>query len=185
MSAAAISVRACAPRDLKALVAMCEALNAHSGLPTGRFDARALRSALFGKNAFLFADIAEAAEIEDGRPSPIGYALSHDAFMTDLGERGMYVVDLYVEPAWRRAGAGRLLMAAAAARAKTRSGVLLWWASLPANWTARRFYAALGSSDERIHSHSLSGRAFERLAASGAPKVARRSVRPAPARRRA
>lgn len=164
---AIISVRSAAPRDLKALIAMCEALNAHSGLPTGRLDPKRYRAALFGRSAFLFADLAEAAESGEEGSSIVGYVLSHDAFTTDYGERGMYVVDLYVEPGWRRAGVGKRLMAAAAARAKARGGTHLWWASMPSNYPARRFYEALGATDERIHSHALFDRAFERLANAG------------------
>lgn len=161
-----ITVRECAPRDVKALVAMCDALNVHSGLPAGRLDPKHYRAALFGKKAFLFADIAEGAT-DGGKPSPIGYLLSHDAFTTDYGERGMYVVDLYVEPEWRRAGVGRKLMEAAAARAVDRGGSHLWWASMPGNYRARRFYASIGSTDERLHSHAVFGKAFEKLAAKG------------------
>jgi GNAT superfamily N-acetyltransferase len=164
-----ITVREGAPRDIKALLAMCDALNAHSGLPTGRLDAKEYRAALFGKSAFMFADIAEA--VEDGaKPAPVGYALSHDAFTTDHGERGMYVVDLFVEPEWRRTGTGRRLMEAVAARAKNRGASHVWWASMPGNYRARRFYANLGATDERVHSHAVFGRAFERLARSDRPR---------------
>ncbi|MGE0409505.1 MAG: GNAT family N-acetyltransferase [Amphiplicatus sp.] len=162
-----ISVRRAAPRDLKAIIAMCDALNAHSGLPTGRLDAKSFRAALFGKNAFLFADIAEAVDADDARASVAGYTLAHDAFTTDFGERGMYLVDLFVEPAWRRAGVGRALMAAAAARTKARGGTHLWWASMPGNFLARRFYGALRATDEKLHSHALFGRPFDLLAARG------------------
>lgn len=166
-----ITVRPAAPRDLKTLIAMCDALNAHSGLPTGRLEPKNFRAALFGPSAFLFADIATAMEAGDRRASPAGYTLSHDAFTTDYGERGMYLVDVYVEPAWRRAGVGKRLMAAAAARAKARGGTHLWWASMPANYPARRFYAALKASDEKLHSHAVFGGPFERLAAAGRQKA--------------
>lgn len=169
-----ISIRPGAPRDLNALVAMCDALNEHSGLPTGRLKPGAFRAALFGKSAFMFADVAEAGE--QGRPSrvePVGYAFSHDAFSTDAGERGFYLVDIYVKPAWRRAGIGKALMAAVAARAKRRGATHIWWASMPFNYRARRFYARLGASDEIFHVHAVSGRAFEKLAAKGANRPPR------------
>lgn len=166
-SGALVSIRSAEPRDVKALVAMCDALNAYSGLPTGRLDPKAYRSALFGKDAFLFAEIAEAEIYDRARPRAAGYVLAHDAFTTDFGERGMYIVDLYVEEEWRRAGVGRRLVEAAAARAKARGGTHLWWASMPGNYAARRFYDSLGASDERIHSHAVFGKAFERLAEGG------------------
>ena len=160
-----ISVRAAAPRDLHALVAMCDELNAYSNLPVGRLDPKNFRSVLFGKRAFVFADIAEAVEEGDRRPSVAGYALSHDAFTTDYGERGMYLIDVYVEPAWRRAGVGRRLMAAVAARTKKRGGTHLWWASMAANYRARRFYKKLQATDETLHGHALFGKPFDKLAA--------------------
>ena len=172
-------VRPGAPRDLKVLLAMCDALNAHSGVPTGRLDPKEFRSALFGKNAFVFADIAEAMDAEDDGAefAPAGYALSHDAFTTDYGERGLYIVDLYVEPAWRRAGVGKKLMSVLAARAKARGATHLWWGSMPANFAARRFYASLGATDERIHSHGLFGKPFEKLAGAASPTKRRRAKR--------
>ncbi len=163
---ATISVRAAAPRDLKLLVAMCDALNAHSGLSTGQLDPKQFRAAMFGKSAFVFGDLAFAMDEGDRRPSPAGYALTHDSFTTDYGERGMYLIDLYVEPAWRRAGVGRRLLAAAAARSKARGGTHLWWASMTNNFQARRFYSAIGAGDEKLHSHSLFGRPFDKLAQS-------------------
>jgi GNAT superfamily N-acetyltransferase len=160
-----IAVRIAAPKDVKALVNLAEALNELSGLPTGRLAPAEFRAALFGRNAFMAADVAFAADSEDG--AMIGYALSHDSFTTDYGERGVYVVDLYVADDWRRAGVATKLMAAVAVRAKKRGASHLWWASMPRNFTARRFYAELGATDERVHSHAVFGAPFERLARRG------------------
>jgi GNAT superfamily N-acetyltransferase len=120
---------------------------------------------MFGARAFLFADVAEAF----GKQGPrlIGYALSHDCFTTDFGERGLYMVDLYVDVGWRRSGAGKRLMAAVAARARRRGATHLWWSSMPGNLPARRFNASLGANSERIVSHALFGQAFDKLAARG------------------
>lgn len=155
------AVRIAAPEDVKELVALCEALNAHSGLPTGRLTPRSFRAALFGRNAFMTADIARASGA--ARPM-IGYALSHDSFTTDFGERGVYVVDLYVVEGWRRSGVATKLMAAVAARAQRRGASHMWWASMPRNFPARRFYDGLGATDEAIHSHAVFGKPFEKLA---------------------
>jgi ribosomal protein S18 acetylase RimI-like enzyme len=178
------AVRVAGPGDLDALVALCEALNAHSGLPTGLLRKTEFRSALFSKKAFMTAHIAEARG-RNGASAMIGYALSHESFTTDCGERGAYVVDLYVAEGWRRAGVATKLMAAVASRAKKRGGSHVWWASMPKNFPARRFYVDLGATDEAIHSHSIFGRPFERLsrkglngsARSGQPGGEGRSVR--------
>jgi GNAT superfamily N-acetyltransferase len=152
---------------------MCDALNAHSGLPTGRLKAQRFRAALFGARPFLFAEIAEAYPAR-GTASPVGYALSHDSFTTDFGERGVYMVDLFVESGWRRSGVGRKLMAAVAARARQRGASHIWWSSMPRNFPARRFYLSLGATDERIHSHALFGQAFDKLARGASPRRRKR-----------
>ncbi len=158
-SAAGAKVRAANPADLSSIVRLCDALNDHAGLPTGLLDARKFRTALFGPRAFMFADLAEAGG------EPIGYALSHDAFTSDTGERSMYLVDLFVEKHARRSGAGRALMAAVCRRARRRGAAQLWWASTPHNLGARNFYARIGATDEAVRVHSLHGAAFRRLAA--------------------
>lgn len=159
-----IATRTATSRDLKTLIALCDALNAHLDMPTGRIETKSFRSALFGRNAFLFADVAQASQEGRREPEIVGYALSHDAFSTDFGERGLFLVDIFVAPGWRRAGAGDALIKAVAKRAKARGGTHVWWASAPSNRPARRFYAAVGASDERFHAHTLSGAAFTRLA---------------------
>lgn len=167
-----IRTRAAEPRDLKALVALCDALNFHSGLTVGRLDVRRFRAAMFGKRAFLFGEVAECVEEE---PRLIGYALSHDSFTTDFGERGLYMVDLYVEAGCRRSGAGRRLIASVAARARSRGATHLWWSSMPGNLPARRFYASIGATNERLHTHALFGKSFASLAAEGARSKRRNS----------
>lgn len=152
-------VRAAGPADLASIVRLCDALNAHSGLPTGMLEPRKFRTALFGPRAFMFCDIAESGG------EAIGYALSHDAFLSDTGERSVYLVDLFVEKPWRGGGSGRALMAAVCRRARRRGAAHVWWASTPHNLGARRFYARIGATDEPVRAHSLYGVAFRRLAA--------------------
>ena len=164
MAAATFAVRVATLRDIRALVALCDALNAHLDMPTGRLRASAFRDAMFGRSAFVFADVAEAPGEGRRKPRLVGYALSHDAFSTDFGERGMFLIDLYVEPDLRRAGVGRALMKQVAKRTKARGGTHVWWASATSNRQARRFYGAIGADDERFRAHTLSGRDFEKLA---------------------
>lgn len=172
-----ITVRAATPRDLPRLVSLCDRLNAYLSLETGHLDVRRFRSAIFGVRAFVFADVAQAAP-KGGEAALVGYALSHDAFTTDRGERGLYLIDLYVEPPARGAGAGRRLMASVAARAKKRGATHVWWGSMAGAARARRFYARLGAQDDRIHSHFLSGPAFDVLAAEGVALSRRRRGSP-------
>ncbi|MEM9706393.1 MAG: hypothetical protein AAF850_10005, partial [Pseudomonadota bacterium] len=57
-----IKIRVAAPADLKKLLPMLDAHNAYSNLPTGNLSARTFRAAMFGKNAFVFCDVAEAED---------------------------------------------------------------------------------------------------------------------------
>ncbi|MEM9706341.1 MAG: GNAT family N-acetyltransferase, partial [Pseudomonadota bacterium] len=124
--------------------------------------ARTFRAALFGNNAFVFRAVADA-EDEDRKIQVIGYAISHDSFSTDDGQRGMYLADLFVEEAWRREGAGRALIEAVSKRARQRGATHLWWTSLSQNYQARRFYKRLGATDHPVHAHAIDGPAFDRF----------------------
>lgn len=157
-----ITIRQAGPADLKPLMAMVDAHNVESSNKKGVLDSRRMRAALFGKNAFVFCDLAELSE--GGEKSLIGYALSHDCFTTDDGTRGLYLTDIFVESAWRREGAGRQLMKSVCKRAKRRGATHVWWASMAANTKARRFYATLGSTDEKTHAHALHGAALDQFA---------------------
>ncbi|MEL7485991.1 MAG: GNAT family N-acetyltransferase [Pseudomonadota bacterium] len=157
----AFNVRQAAPADLKPLLAMVDALNAHEGLPAGKLDARRFRSAIFGSTAFVFCDVAET-ETDEGL-GLIGYALSHDCFSSDEGARGLYLADLFVEEAWRREGVGEALLGAVARRAKKRGASQVRWTSATRNFQARRFYRAYDASDETVHAHALFGDAFDEL----------------------
>ncbi|MEM9170023.1 MAG: GNAT family N-acetyltransferase [Pseudomonadota bacterium] len=158
-----VKVRNAAPADIKAVLRMVDAHNAFGGLPVGRLDAKTFRAAIFGKNAFVFCDLAESRE--EAGDGPIGYALSYDCFTTDDGTRGLYVADLFVEEAWRREGAGSALMGAVAKRARKRGATHLWWTSQNKNYQARRFYRILNATDQPVHAHAVDGDALDDLAA--------------------
>lgn len=95
--------------------------------------------ALFGTPARAHALIAEAGG------AAIGFALYFFNFSTFLGRPGLYLEDLFVEPAHRGAGVGRALLAALAARAVAQNCGRMEWSVLDWNEPAIRFYRALGA----------------------------------------
>jgi GNAT superfamily N-acetyltransferase len=101
----------------------------------------------------------------DRADQPIGFALWFLNFSTWEGVHGIYLEDLYVRPAARGTGAGRLLLATLAAICVERGYRRLEWWMI--NWNpAARFYAAIGAApmDEWVP-YRLAGTALHDLAA--------------------
>lgn len=99
-----------------------------------------------------------------------GYALFFPTFSSFLAKPGVWLEDLFVRPAHRRAGVGKALLAAVAARVHEQGGARLEWAALHWNELALGFYRGLGAEtmDEWI-THRLVGGPLARLAAQAPP----------------
>jgi GNAT superfamily N-acetyltransferase len=96
--------------------------------------------ALFGPRPRVFCDIAE------WRGEPAGFALWFYNFSTFRGRHGIYLEDLYVRPAARGHGLGRLLLAHLAKRCVGEGLARLEWSVLDWNEPAIAFYKAHGAS---------------------------------------
>ena len=94
----------------------------------------------------LFGD-KPAAEVllavEEARP--VGFALFFQNFSTFLAKPGIYLEDLFVEPALRGRGIGRELLRAVARLAVERGCGRFEWAVLDWNEPAIGFYQSLGA----------------------------------------
>jgi len=115
----------------------------------------------FEREPVSVVKVTEAEIVRDGfgeRPSfevliaeqgdtPLGFALFFMNYSTWEGTSGVYIEDLFVTEAARGTGAGRALMAAAAAVAKERSCARLELSVLDWN-PARAFYERLGMSHQ-------------------------------------
>lgn len=118
--------------------------------------------ALFCPNPRVHALIAEAGG------EPVGFALYFFNFSTFLGRHGLYLEDLFVEPAHRGAGIGRALVAALAARAVAENCGRMEWSVLDSNEPAIRLYRSLGAVGlEEWTTQRLTGDALTRLAQGG------------------
>jgi len=121
-----------------------------------------LRATLFGQPRFAEVLIAE----ESG---PVGFALFFHNYSTFLGQAGIYLEDLYVEPDARGRGYGKALLARLAALAKERNCGRVEWAVLDWNTPSIDFYKALGAvAQDDWTVYRLTGEALERLAAETA-----------------
>jgi GNAT superfamily N-acetyltransferase len=94
---------------------------------------------LFGPNPVAHALIAEV----DGKA--VGFALYFFNFSTFVGRPGIYLEDLYVEPASRGQGVGRALLTELARVAVREKCGRLEWAVLDWNEPAIGFYKKLGA----------------------------------------
>lgn len=102
-------------------------------------DEARLAESLFGPRPY-----AEVLVAEEGRRL-VGYALFFHSFSTFLARPGIYLEDLFVEPAERGKGYGKGLFAAVARIALERGCARLEWAVLDWNAPAIGFYRTLGS----------------------------------------
>ncbi len=76
---------------------------------------------------------------------PAGFALFFTTFSTFVGRPGLYLEDLYVNPAWRGLGIGKALLIRLAAIAHERHCGRLEWSVLNWNEPAIGFYKKLGA----------------------------------------
>jgi ribosomal protein S18 acetylase RimI-like enzyme len=91
------------------------------------------------------ADPAFAGLVAEQGDEAAGYLLYYFGYDVDRAARIMFIADLWVDPTARRAGVGRALMQAAAARARDRGAVELVWAVFAPNRLAVAFYESLGA----------------------------------------
>jgi GNAT superfamily N-acetyltransferase len=95
---------------------------------------------------------------------PVGFALYFHNFSTFVGKPGIYLEDLFVEPAHRGRGIGKALLARVARIAQDRGCGRLEWAVLDWNQPAIDFYRSLGGvAKDEWTIFRLSGDSLRRL----------------------
>jgi GNAT superfamily N-acetyltransferase len=99
-----------------------------------------LHEALFGARPSCEAIVAELG----GRS--VGFALYFTTFSTFLCKPGIYLEDLFVEPAHRGAGIGKALLRSLASIAIERDCGRFEWRVLDWNEPSIRFYRSLGAT---------------------------------------
>ena len=96
----------------------------------------------------------------------VGFALFFHSFSTFLAQPGLYLEDLFVDPAARSLGIGAALMAALARIAVDRGCGRFEWSVLDWNAPALKFYRALGSESQSEWTvERVTGQALANLAA--------------------
>jgi GNAT superfamily N-acetyltransferase len=122
-----------------------------------------LQQHLFGERPAAEVVVAQL----DGGGPVVGFALFFSNFSTFLGKPGLYLEDLYVQPARRKLGIGKALLQHLGALAVDRGCGRFEWSVLDWNADAIEFYRRMGATvlpDWRIC--RITGEALQRYARS-------------------
>ncbi|HKO58977.1 MAG TPA: GNAT family N-acetyltransferase [Thermoanaerobaculia bacterium] len=123
-----------------------------------------LRETLFGARRYAEVIIAE----DEGRP--VGFALFFHNYSTFLGQPGIYLEDLFVEPDARGRGYGKALLIELARIATERGCGRVEWAVLNWNTPAIDFYESLGAKPQtEWQVYRVTGEALAKLAGAISP----------------
>jgi GNAT superfamily N-acetyltransferase len=134
-------LRAAEPRDLEAVVGLIGELAEFEHLThLLQVTPESLRPHLFGDRPVAECQVAEV----EGRV--VAFALFFTNFSTFLAKPGLYLEDLYVQPAFRRLGLGRALLERLGAIAVERGYGRFEWCVLDWNENAIRFYERMGAT---------------------------------------
>lgn len=115
-----------------------------------------LEETLFGEQSYAEVLIGEYQD------TPVGYALFFHNFSTFTGRPGIYLEDIYVQPAMRGRGFGKSLLAYIAKLAVDRDCTRVEWSVLDWNEPSIQFYRSIGAvpmdewTVQRLHQSALS-----------------------------
>ncbi|MDA1309161.1 MAG: GNAT family N-acetyltransferase [Proteobacteria bacterium] len=151
-------IRPAVPSDGQRVAEMAAALSAHEGEPPPPFDADSFRRYGFGAERRFDTILAE----DQGRI--IGYVLFCDSFHVGVGTPGLHMIDLFVEPAHRRSGAGRSLVGALSRICLERGGTWITWQCQPGNVEALEFYDRIKGRRFAAANFELTGDALGAIA---------------------
>jgi len=124
--------------------------------------------------ATLFGERRHAEVLlADYEGQPAGFALFFHNYSTFLGKPGIFLEDLFVNPAFRKHGVGGALLRHLARLTVERNCGRLEWSALNWNQLAIDFYLRLGATPmSGWHNYRLTGESLRRVAAAqpGAPQ---------------
>ena len=140
-SQASFTLRAAEPRDLPAIVGLIRELAAFEQL------SHLVQTTPEALHPHLFGDASgRRSPGGRGRRRVVAFALFFTNFSTFLARPGLYLEDLYVQPAWRGHGIGQALLERLAALAVERGCGRFEWSVLDWNANAIGFYERMGAT---------------------------------------
>jgi len=120
-----------------------------------------LQQSLFGEHPYAEVIIGEFQE------QPVAYALYFHSLSTFTGRPGIYLEDIYVQPAMRGKGCGKSMLRFIAKLALGRNCTRLEWSVLDWNQPSIQFYRSIGATPmdgwtaQRLDGSALSSFASE------------------------
>lgn len=155
-----LAIRFATPADVSTILHFIRSLARYEKLEHEvTADEAGLRATLFAPRPAAEVLLAELAG------DPVGFALFFQNYSTFVGRPGLYLEDLFVEPAARGQGVGLALMSALARITVERGYGRFEWAVLDWNTPALEFYRALGAAPQSEWTvQRLTGASLERLA---------------------
>lgn len=155
-------IRAATREDLPALVGLIRELADYEKLA----HLVVIDEARLARELFEEGSRAEALVCRAGGAT-VGMAIYFHNFSTFLGRKGLYLEDLYVQPAHRGRGYGKALLLALARIAHERGCGRFEWMVLDWNEPSIRFYESLGAVRmEEWRLFRVTGEALAKLANS-------------------
>jgi len=137
---AAVTIRDAKPGDISLIDGFVRALADYEKLlHEVKATPELLREALFGKTPKAHALICEV----DNKPA--GFCIWFYNFSTFLGRPGIYIEDVFVDPAYRGHGIGGAVFKHLAKRAVDEGCGRLEWSVLDWNEPAIKFYRSIGA----------------------------------------
>ncbi len=134
------TIRAAEPQDVLAIVGLIRELAEFEKLlHLCQVNAESLLPHLFGDKPVAECVVGEA----DGQV--VGFALFFTNFSTFLAKPGLYLEDLYIQPAYRGSGLGKALLKHLAGLAVERDCGRFEWCVLDWNERAIGFYEGVGA----------------------------------------
>lgn len=120
-----------------------------------------LQESLFGEHPYAEVIIGEFQR------QPVAYALYFHNLSTFTGRPGIYLEDIYVQPAMRSRGFGKSMLSFIAKLAVERNCTRVEWSVLDWNEPSIKFYRSIGAAPmdgwtvQRLHGSALSNFASE------------------------
>jgi GNAT superfamily N-acetyltransferase len=158
-------IRAATPADVPRVMALIRALAEYEKLSHMVVaDEATLHEHLFGARPYV--EVVMACEGEGPDEFAVGFALFFHNYSTFLGRPGLYLEDLFIEPAYRGRGYGKALMIHLAKLAVERGCGRFEWSVLDWNQPSIDFYRTLGAVGmDEWKLQRVTGEALLRLAA--------------------